>query len=212
MNRTAISVTSVLTILMLVACVGCIVLAIVFGIPYNNLVSADESVQKAWGDVQSTYQRRADVGEYIVSVVNAQTAQEREIFDTLAEQGAGLAGIPDTAPTSDAEADERLAQYAAYDQALINAVSYVADNPDMVSGQIFQDILVQLEGSENRVAVARRDYNDAVLDYSNATRRFPANILANIFGFDPDAYSYFEADEGAQNAPNLDFDYPGSDN
>lgn len=188
------------------------IIALVLIVGYNDLVGKDENVMNSWAQVQNTYQRRADLAQQLVDAVNAEMAQELEIFVTLQEQAAALAASQASVPDTEADAAALEARYAAFDQALINAIAYTADNPDIVSADLMENLMIQVEGSENRVAVARRDYNNAVTAYRNATRRFPGSLLAGAFGFETDAYALFEASEGAQNAPNLEFDKPGDDN
>ena len=107
-----------------------------------------------------------------------------------------------------ADAQKVTTQIAGFDKAFINAISYVSSNPEIKSTQLFSDFMVQNEGSENRINVARRDYNLSVTTYRNATQGFPGNIIAGIFGFNANQFPYFQADEGASQAPKIVFPTP----
>jgi LemA protein len=180
----------------------------------NGLVSSANDVRNKWADVQSAYQRRLDLVNQNLPVVTAGAAQELAVFKTLRDQAAALAGSfkndefgQPVIPTG-AEAEKVSQQIQAFDQALKGLLVYVADNPDIVSAQLFSDFMVQIEGSENRINVARRDYNFAVASYRNRVQMFPSSIIATIFGFDSNTFPFFTATEGAQNAPKITFPTP----
>lgn len=196
------------TTLGIVAIIGLLLVAVSCG-SYNNLVDREENVLSAWSQVQNQYQRRADLAQQLVQSVDVGLAQEREIFDSLTEQAQALAGAFTNANPENVSGEELQSVIDGFDAALINAISYVADNPELISGDLLQDLMVQIEGSENRVSVARRDYINAVESYRRTTRRFPGSIFAGIFGFDASEYAYFQANSDAQNAPDLDFFPPG---
>jgi len=184
------------------------------GISYNRIVHTANNVHNKWADLQSTYQRRLDLVNQIMPIVQTGAAQELAVFETLRDQAAALSGnlkydefgqpmIPE------GEKAQQLAQQLqAFDQALNNFVVYLADNPDIVSKDLFEDFMIQIEGSENRINVARHDYNEAVTNYRNTVQSFPNNIVAALSGFNVNKFPYFQADQGAQNAPQIVFPTP----
>lgn len=191
----------------------CLVAAAVIG-TYNGMVGSANDVRNKWADLQSAYQRRLDIVNQQMPIVTGGAAQELAIFKTLRDQAAALAGSfkydqfgQPVVPTG-VEAQQVAANIEAFDKAFINAMVYVADNPEIQSIGLFSDFMIQVEGSENRINVARRDYNASVTTYRNRVQFFPGNILAGIFGFDANAFPYFQAEEGAQNAPQITFPTP----
>jgi LemA protein len=186
----------------------------ILGGMYNGMVGASNDVRTKWADLQSAYQRRVDLVNQTMPVVTAGAAQELAVFKTLRDQAAALSGSfkydqfgQPIVPTG-AEAQQVAQQIQAFDKALANVMVYVADNPEIQSTLLFSDFMVQIEGSENRINVARRDYNGSVTAYRNRTQMFPTNILAGMFGFDANAFPYFQAEEGSQNAPQVTFPTP----
>jgi len=176
---------------------------------YNGLIAIDENVQTQWGNLQSSYQRRADLYATQLPVVVAGGAQELAIFKELRKQAEGLrTTLNYNSPPTGADAQKVADQLAAFDTAASNFTVYVADNPDIVSLQLYQDFTVTIEGTENRINVARRDYNDAVRVFRTNVRSFPNVFFANMLGLTPDMYTYFEAQPDAQNAPTLIFPTP----
>ncbi len=205
MNKTIVSVILIVSVLILVViCVAS------WGISsYNNLIVLDETVQKSWGDLQSSYQRRADTYNTQLPVVVAGSAQELAVFKELRKQAEGLRTSLNfnSAPTG-AEAQQLAEQVAAFDKAIQSFNVYVADNPEIVSADFYSDFMVIIEGTENRINVARRDYNSAVRTFRTSVRSFPNVIIAGMLGLTPDMYIYFEAQEGVENAPILVFPTP----
>lgn len=192
-------------ILIIVGILVCVVGGAVVG-AYNGLVTSGNAVETKWADVQSAYQRRLDLVNQTLPTVIGGAAQELAVFKTLRDQAAGLAGAYSggSIPTG-ADAEALTAKTAAFDEAFINAISYVADNPEMQSGQLFSDFMIQVEGSENRINVARKDYNALVNTYRNKVMTFPGSVIAGIFNFDRDKYPFFKASESAQDAPVVAF-------
>lgn len=200
--------------LLIVLAVVAVVFVCIPGAMYNSMVGASNDVRTKWADLQSAYQRRVDVVSQQMPVVTAGAAQELAVFKTLRDQAAALSGSfrydqfgQPVVPTG-VEAQQVAQQIQAFDKALANVMVYVADNPEIQSTQLFADFMTTIEGSENRINVARRDYNGSVTSYRNRTQMFPTNILAGMFGFDPNAFPYFQAEEGAQNAPEVTFPTP----
>jgi LemA protein len=162
---------------------------------YNSLVALSENVDGKWAQVQNQLQRRADLIPNLVETVKAFATQEKEIFTQVAEARAKLAGAQTVGQASQA------------DQALTGALGRllaIAENyPQLKSDANFRALQDELAGTENRIAVSRKDYNDAVQAYNATIKRFPTVIYANILGFGPK--EYFRATEGAQNVPQVKF-------
>src|SRR5712691_5880239 len=195
---------------------GCIAVAVVLilivGISmagtYNRLVTFGQETDKQWSQVENQYQRRADLVPNLVATVQGAASFEKETFTAVTEARAsvGRATItPGKAPTD----PQALAQYeAAQNQlgaALQRLLVVVEKYPELKANQNFRDLQAQLEGTENRIAVARMDYNKAAQDYNTARLRFPTNLMAGILGFKEKAY--FKAQAGAEQAPKVDFDF-----
>ncbi|MGL4346155.1 MAG: LemA family protein [Cellulosilyticaceae bacterium] len=162
---------------------------------YNSLVTLEQNVQTADGTIQTQLQRRADLIPNLVNTVQGFASQEKQIFTDIANARSKLAGA--TNVSEQATADSELSN------ALSRLLVVVERYPDLKSNQNFQDLSIQLEGTENRIAVARQDYNAAVTQYNAKLRRFPTNLFASMFGFEP--RPLFTASEGAHTAPNVEF-------
>jgi LemA protein len=171
---------------------------------YNGLVGQRESVNKTFGNLQSQYQRRADLVPNLVSTVKGAANFEQETLTQVTEARAKATSV--TIDPSKAT-PEQLAQYqqsqGELSQALGRLLAVSENYPELKAVAAFQDLQVQLEGTENRIAVARKDYNDISATYNASIQRFPTNITAAVFGFDK--FPYFAADAGAENAPTVDF-------
>lgn len=171
---------------------------------YNNMVTLDEAVEGQWAQVENVYQRRADLIPNLVNVVKGYAAHERETLEAVIE-----ARSKATSVTIDPQnvTPEALAQFQQAQDGLSSALSrllvVVERYPDLKANQNFLELQTQLEGTENRIANERRKYAEVVRDYNTNIRQFPRNIYASIFGFDRKAQ--FEAMEGAQTAPVIEF-------
>lgn len=189
--------------------VGIIVLIIV-GIggcgvsSYNNMVKKDEGVQNKWAQVETQYQRRMDLIPNLVNTVKGYAEHESS---TLAEVVAARAEATkvNIDPQNMTEADFARFQQAqdGLSSALGRLLVTVERYPDLKANQNFIELQAQLEGTENRIAVARRDFNEITRDYNSYIRKFPNNIFAGIFGFDRKAY--FQSAENADKAPEVKF-------
>lgn len=172
---------------------------------YNNLVAEDERVEQAWADVETQYQRRADLIPNLVNTVRGAADFERETLESVTNARARATSINLTA--DDLDDPEKIRQFQEAQAQLSGALSRllaVAENyPQLRATDAFRDLQVQLEGTENRITVARRDYNEAVRQFNTQVRRFPTSIIAGITGFD--RRTPFEADAGAERAPTVDF-------
>ncbi len=169
---------------------------------YNSLVSLDESVNTAWSQVENVYQRRADLIPNLVNTVKWAASQEQSVLTSVVE--ARASAMKTNIDIKDAQA---LATYQKAQWELSNALGrlmMITENyPELKSIEAFRDLTVQLEGTENRISVERMNYNNAVRDYNVRIRSFPTNIVAGLFNFDK--ANLFEADEGADVAPTVEF-------
>ncbi len=172
---------------------------------YNTLVSQDEAVEQSWADVETQYQRRADLIPNLVNTVKGAANFEQETLESVTEARARATSINVSA--DDLNDPEKIRQFQEAQSQLSGALGRllaVAENyPQLQATAAFRDLQVELAGTENRIAVARRDYNGAVQGYNTAVRRFPANVVASFTGFD--RRTPFEADAGAENAPTVAF-------
>src|SRR6266571_755869 len=198
----------------LLGIVGAIVLvAIVLGLTvsgaYNSLVRLDQGTQAQWAQVENVYQRRSDLVPNLVATVQGAANFEKETLTavTQARASVGRATItPGKAPT-DAQS---LAQYeAAQNQlgAALQRLLVVSERyPELKANSSFRDLQAQLEGTENRITVARGRFNDSAQSYNTAVRKFPTNLIAGMFGFQ--AKAYFKAvAPGAEQAPKVNFNF-----
>ena len=185
--------------------IGAIALLTIPGI-YNSLVSSEENVNKKWADVQGAYQRRADLIPNLVSTVKGYAKHEQETLIKVVEQRANA-----TKPTFNIDPtkldENSLAQFQKSQEELGSAISRllvtVEKYPDLKANQNFLELQAQLEGTENRINVERRNFNEAVQAFNSKLRRFPTNMLAGMFGFSKKPY--FQAQQGAQDAPKVEF-------
>jgi len=162
---------------------------------YNRLVSQNEAVSSAWAQVQNVLQRRADLIPNLVETVKGYAAHEKEVFEKVAEARGRLAGA--TTPQEAAAANAGLT--SALGRLLAIAESY----PDLKANQNFIRLQDELAGSENRIAVERMRYNDAVRTFNASLKRFPTTLIASFFHFSE--RQYFEAEEGAKEVPKVKF-------
>ncbi|MEG0307791.1 MAG: LemA family protein [Clostridium sp.] len=179
--------------------IAIIIVLIVIAFPiiggYNNLVGLDQSVTNAESNIDTQLQRRSDLIPNLVNTVKGYASQESEIFTNIADARAKLAGA--TNVSEQAAADSELSG------ALSRLLVVVEKYPDLKSSQNFTDLSVQLEGTENRIAIARQDYNTAATNYNTKRRKFPTSIIASLFNFDEK--SLYKASEGAKDVPSVDF-------
>ncbi|MBO5172694.1 MAG: LemA family protein [Bacteroidaceae bacterium] len=181
------------------------VIAVIWGISgYNGLVSMDEGVQTKWADVETQYQRRADLIPNLVNTVKGYAAHESETLQAVVEARAKATSMNIDPSNMSAE---QIANFQKAQDGVSSALSRllvtVEKYPDLKANENFKELQVQLEGTENRISVARRDYNESARKYNTTLRSFPKNILAGMFGFEKKAY--FEAQEGSEQAPTVQF-------
>lgn len=171
---------------------------------YNGLVSKDETVNGAWSKVQTQYQRRADLIPNLVNTVKGAADFEQETLTQVIQARANATGINLNA--SDLTPENIQKFQAAQDQlsgALSRLLVSVEKYPELKANQNFLDLQAQLEGTENRISVARNDFNDTVKTYNQSVRTFPTTLFASVFGFDKKGY--FEGTEASQTAPTVAF-------
>jgi LemA protein len=163
---------------------------------YNGLVNKNEAASSAWSQVENVLQRRADLIPNLVSTVKGYAAHEKEVFTQIAESRAKLAGAKGPAETAAANGELS----GALSRLLVIAEQY----PDLKANQNFQGLQDELAGTENRIAVERKRYNDAVRDLNASIKRFPGSLVAGMGGFS--AKEYFEAEATAKTAPKVNFE------
>ena len=173
-----------------------IVLLAIFSITsYNSLVSAREDVTNQMANIDTQLQRRMDLIPNLVNTVKGYTSHESEVLTQVSDARAKLAGASTAADK--AQADSELSS------ALSRLLMVVENYPDLKADQQFTALSDELAGTENRIQVARKDYNDTARNYNKMVKTFPKVIFANLFGFDE--VEYFEASEGAAEAPSVNF-------
>jgi LemA protein len=165
------------------------------GCGYNRMVSMKEQIDAAWAQVENQLQRRNDLIPNLVEVTKGYATHERSIFENVANaRGRLIAG---------GSRDERIAASNELSSALSRLLAISERYPDLKANQQFARLSDELAGTENRIAVERMRYNDAVRDYNAFVKSFPNNLYARAFGFEPQPY--FEAPPGAKDAPRVDF-------
>lgn len=171
---------------------------------YNGMVKADEAVSTAWSNVENQYQRRADLIPNLVNTVKGYAAHEKETLDAVIS-----ARTRATQLTVDADnlTPEKLQEFqkaqGEVGSALGRLLAITEAYPELKANQNFLELQAQLEGTENRISVERRNFNDVAKNYNTSIRTFPRNLLAGMFGFEK--RPYFEAQEGAEKAPEVQF-------
>ena len=184
---------------------GVIALAIIWCVSgYNSLVKLDENVTSKWGNVETQYQRRADLIPNLVEVVKGYSKHEKETLEAVISARSKATSVT-IDPTNITEAD--LAKFQEVQNGLSGALKSllaVAESyPDLKAESRYADLQAQLEGTENRIAEARREFNESAKEYNMKLRSFPNNILGGFFGFS--TRPYFAAEAGAEKAPKVQF-------
>lgn len=182
-----------------------IVLVAFWGISsYNGLVSMDENVSNSWANVETQYQRRSDLIPNLVNTVKGYAKHESETLESVmaARSQATQVKIDPSNCTPQQLAAYQKAQ-GDVTTALGKLLAITENYPDLKANQNFLELQSQLEGTENRINVARKDFNDTAKKYNTSLRRFPRNIIASMFGFEK--RNYFEAEAGAEKAPKVEF-------
>ena len=171
---------------------------------YNNMVTMEEAVKSSWSNVETQYQRRADLIPNLVSTVKGYASHEESTLTAVVDARSKATSVN---ISMDELTPEKLAEYQKAQSAITSALGRliaVSENyPELKANQNFLELQAQLEGTENRITVARKEFNDTTNAYNVTVRKFPANIVAMIFGFDQKPY--FEADASASQAPKVEF-------
>lgn len=176
---------------------------------YNGLVAAEQNVVAQWAQVENVYQRRADLVPNLVRTVQGAADFEQQTLQNVIEARAQVGQM--TVTPEILEDPGRFAQFQAAQDQLSSALSrllvVVERYPELRSVPAFQDLMTQLEGTENRISVERMRFNDAARAYNTRIRQFPANFLIPTLGWDFGEKAYFQAEEGAEEAPEVEFDF-----
>ena len=171
---------------------------------YNGFVATQEEVGKTWSDVESTYQRRADLIPNLVETVKGYATHEKEVLVGIAEARSKVGQLKVSADNLTPQAIQRFQEAQQGLTGALSRLMAVAERyPDLKANQNFMDLQTQLEGTENRINVARNRFNDSARVYNTKVRSFPGNLLAGLFGFQ--TKPYFEAEKGAEKAPKVKF-------
>ncbi len=172
---------------------------------YNNLIESEQQVQQQWGEVENQYQRRSDLIPNLVATVKGYATHEQEVLTQVVEARSRATQITvGKDVVDDPESLRRFAQAQTELTGALGRLLAVAENyPNLKANENFLALQTQLEGTENRITVARGRFNETVREYNTSVRRFPANIFAGIFGFRQ--RPYFEATPGSETAPKVEF-------
>ncbi|WP_452597829.1 LemA family protein [Pontimicrobium sp. MEBiC01747] len=187
-----------------------VVIIIIFALlgmsTYNSVIGLDENVEEAWGKVESSYQRRSDLIGNLVKTVKGAADFEKSTLESVINARAKATAV-NIDPSN--ITPEQLQQFNQAQSGLSSALSRllvtVERYPDLKANQNFLELQSQLEGTENRINVARDRFNETVKPYNKKIRTFPNNLLAGLFGFDKKAY--FQSETGSEKAPDVDFDF-----
>ncbi len=180
---------------MLISIAGIVLLILIWGMAsYNDLITKQVMTDTRWSDVETQYQRRIDLIPNLVETASKYAQFEKGTLTQIAELRSQW--------TNAKSVDEKIQAGTQLDSAISRLLLVYENYPELKTVETFNNLMVQLEGTENRIAVARRDYNDAVRDYNTATKVFPKGTIAGIFGFKEK--QFFNAQEGAENAPKVD--------
>ena len=176
-------------VVILIGIAGCVSL-------YNTIVSLHENITAKWAQVDNQIQRRADLIPNLVNTVKGYAAHEKTVFEDVTKARSQWAGAKSV--------DEKVAAAGTMDSALARLIAVAENYPQLKADQTFLRLMDELSGTENRIAVERMRYNEAVRDFNITVRRFPGNIVAGIFGYRP-ATEYFKAEERAKAVPQVVF-------
>jgi LemA protein len=163
---------------------------------YNSMVQRNLAVDQQWGQVEAQYQRRYDLVPNLVAATKGYLKQEQAIFQMITDARTKYAGA--------ATPDEKVAAANELETALGRLLAIIEDNPEIKSNQVVSDLMFELAGTENRISVERMRYNEKVGIYNTTVKTFPGRLLAGMFGFTE--RPFFEAQEGAETAPEVDLD------
>ena len=181
-----------------------VVLALMGGCSYNGMVKSDENVKGKWGQVQTQYQRRSDLIPNLVSTVKGEANFEKGTLTEVTNARARATSIQVDPTKLTPESIQQYQQAQGQLSTALGRLLVASENyPTLRANDAFRNLQVQLEGTENRISVARRDFNESVQTYNSKIRSFPANITAKIFGFAEKGY--FQGEAGSEKAPKVQF-------
>jgi LemA protein len=181
-----------------------VVLALMGGCSYNGMVKSDENVKGKWGQVQTQYQRRSDLIPNLVSTVKGEANFEKGTLTEVTNARARATSIQVDPTKLTPESIQQYQQAQGQLSTALGRLLVASENyPNLRANDAFRNLQVQLEGTENRISVARRDFNESVQAYNSKVRTFPANITAKIFGFAEKGY--FQGEAGSEKAPKVQF-------
>lgn len=184
--------------------IGLFTISILSSCGYNSMVKLDENVQSKWAQVENAYQRRADLIPNLVNTVKGAADFEQETLTNVVEARAKATSVNVDASNLTPESIQQFqAAQGALSSSLGRLLATVEAYPDIKANQNFLELQAQLEGTENRISVERRAFNEATQQYNAKIRQFPTNVTAGMFGFKPKGY--FESEAGAEKAPEVQF-------
>jgi LemA protein len=204
MNKFAIGCGGLVLIALFVA----LVVGLFFWGSYNRLVTLDQEVNKKWGDVQTVYQRRADLIPNLVNTVQGAANFEKSTLVEVTNARASVGRVqldPNKAPTDAAQLQQFQQAQGELSSALSRLLVVSERYPELKANQSFLGLQAQLEGTENRISVERSNYNEVVQRFNTAVRSFPTNLIAGMFGFS--SRPFFNAQPGAEKAPTVNFNF-----
>ena len=170
---------------------------------YNGLVTSDQNVKKVWGNVETNYQRRTDLYNSVIKTIEGSANFEKSVLKEVVEARAKATSI--NVDINDQQSLDRFQQAQGQLQSSFSRLLATVENyPDIKTTKAFQDFQTQIEGTENRINVARQDFNASVENYNLKVKRFPMNLMAGVFGFKEKAY--FRSDPGSEKSPDVKFD------
>jgi LemA protein len=196
---------------------GCLGVLVVIGVVvgfmavgrYNALVAGEQRVEEAWSQVQNVYQRRADLVPNLVETVKGSADFEQETLTAVVEARSRVGQLSTQASEDLLSDPQKFAQFQQAQDGLSSALSrllvVVERYPEIQSTVAFRDLMTQLEGTENRIAVERRRFNEVARDFNTSLATFPTNVIARVLGWHFAKRPYFEAAAGAEQAPRVDF-------
>ena len=192
----------------IIGCLGLLLLAaVLFGVwamgGYNRLVGLEEDVNQAWAEVENAYQRRSDLIPNLVETVKGARDFEQETFTAVAEARSRAGQVDFDGPPNAQQLEQFQQAQDGLSSALSRLLVTVERYPELRATEAFRDLQAQLEGTENRIAVARKRFNESAQAFNTTRRRFPTNIVASLFGFEE--RPYFESTEGSETPPAVDF-------
>ncbi len=188
-----------------VIAIGIVALLAVWSVAaYNGLVSKEESVKKAWSQVENQYQRRNDLIPNLVATVKGYASHESRTLEEVTQARARATQMSVDIENLTPQSMQAYQQAQGQIGAALGRLLMIQENyPDLKANSNFRDLQAQIEGTENRIAVERKRFNEEAAEYNTLLRRFPRNIIAGISGFQPKPY--FESEEGSAKAPAVEF-------